>query len=170
METKTKAGLAKRSVNRRDMSLPPLLANLPLTIAELLTLGGAACNVAVTPACIAMFYNITQATKHAPGNELGIFEDLGDVYSQTDLNLFFATFAMNIPQGTHPTLDSVDGAVAPNPVTSAGPESDLDFQISYPIIYPQNSILFQTDDPVYEANYTYEGFFNNFLDAIDGVS
>lgn len=73
-----------------------------------------------------------------------------------------------IPQGTHPTLDSVDGAVAPNPVTSAGPESDLDFEISYPIIYPQNSILFQTDDPVYEANYTYEGFFNNFLDAIDG--
>lgn len=50
----------------------------------------------------------------------------------------------------------------------AGPESDLDFQISYPLIYPRNSILFQADDPVYEANYTYEGFLNNFLDAIDG--
>ena len=44
----------------------------------------------------------------------------------------------------------------------------MDFQISYPIIYPQNSILFQTDDDVYEANYTYDGFLNNFLDAIDG--
>ena len=53
-------------------------------------------------------------------------------------------------------------------MTSAGPESDLDFQISYPVIYPQNSILFQTDDDVYEANYTFEGFLNNFLDAIDG--
>lgn len=73
-----------------------------------------------------------------------------------------------IPQGTHPTLDAIDGAVAPDPVTEAGAESDLDFQISYPIIYPQKSILFQTDDPVYEANYTYEGFLNNFLDAIDG--
>ena len=41
-------------------------------------------------------------------------------------------------------------------VLNAGPESDLDFQISYPLIYPQNSILFQTDDPVYEANYTFQ--------------
>lgn len=50
----------------------------------------------------------------------------------------------------------------------AGPESDLDFQISYPIIWPQNSVLFQTDDMVYESNYTFNGFLNNFLDAIDG--
>ncbi len=53
-------------------------------------------------------------------------------------------------------------------MTAAGAESDLDFQISYPIIYPQNSILFQTDDDVYEANYVFQGFLNNFLDAIDG--
>ena len=53
-------------------------------------------------------------------------------------------------------------------VGAAGAESDLDFQISYPLIYPQNTILFQTDDPVYEANYTYEGFLNTFLDALDG--
>jgi len=58
--------------------------------------------------------------------------------------------------------------VAPTSVTSAGPESDLDFQVSYPLIYPQNSILFQTDDPVYEADYTFTGFLNTFLDALDG--
>ena len=126
------------------------------------------CNTAITPACIKTLYNITNPTKAAAGNQLGIFEDLGDVYSQTDLDEFFLSLAPNIPQGTHPTLNSIDGAVAPNAVTSAGLESDLDFQISYPIIYPQNSILFQTDDPVYEANYTYQGFLNNFLDAIDG--
>ena len=73
-----------------------------------------------------------------------------------------------IPQGTHPVLDLIDGAVAPNPVTEAGIESALDFQISYPILWPQNSILYQTDDPVYENNYTYQGFLNNFFDAIDG--
>ncbi|KAG8526033.1 uncharacterized protein KY384_000795 [Bacidia gigantensis] len=106
--------------------------------------------------------------KPAKGNELGIFEDLGDVYAQEDLDLFFATLAPNIPIGTHPKLDAIDGATAPNPVTAAGAESDLDFQISYPIIYPQNSILFQTDDPVYEADYEFNGFLNNFLDAIDG--
>jgi len=74
----------------------------------------------------------------------------------------------NIPAGTSPKLDAIDGAVAPVSVLNAGPESDLDFQISYPLIYPQGTILYQTDDPVVEANYTYSGFFNNFLDAIDG--
>ena len=72
--------------------------------------------------------------------------------------------------GTHPTLDSVDGATAPNPITEAGAESLLDFQLSYPIIYPQTITLFQTDDDVYQANYTFNGFLNTFLDAIDGVS
>lgn len=53
-------------------------------------------------------------------------------------------------------------------MTEAGPESDLDFQIAYPIIWPQNTVLFQSDDPVYQANYTFRGFLNTFLDAIDG--
>lgn len=65
-------------------------------------------------------------------------------------------------------LKAVDGAKAPYPLASAGPESNLDFQISYPLIWPQNSILFQTDDLKYQANYTFSGFLNNFLDAIDG--
>lgn len=73
-----------------------------------------------------------------------------------------------IPIGTSPTLKGIDGGSAPTSVQDAGPESDLDFQISYPIIWPQNSVLFQTDDANYEANYTYEGFLNNLLDAIDG--
>ncbi|KAK4976780.1 hypothetical protein LTR42_002825 [Elasticomyces elasticus] len=121
------------------------------------------CDTVATPECIAALYNITKGTKASRGNQLGIFEDLGDYYSQTDLNLFFANFTPYIPQGTHPKLDAIDGAVvlALTDVADAGPESDLDFQIS-------TSVLYQTDDPVYEANYTYEGFLNNFLDAIDG--
>lgn len=148
----------------------PKLKAMPDSLAAILAAPlSTICDVAAIPLCIKTLYNITTPTKSAPGNQLGIFEDLDDMYSQTDLNLFFASLAPNIPQGTHPTLDSVDGATAPVAnVADAGPESDLDFQISYPIIYPQNSILFQTDDDVYEANYTYEGFLNNFLDAIDG--
>lgn len=38
-------------------------------------------------------YNITEGTSHIDGNELGIFEDIGDVYAQEDLNSFFSTFA-----------------------------------------------------------------------------
>lgn len=149
--------------------LPPLLAPLPLALDALLALPLLAlCDIAITPDCINAMYSITKATSAVPGNELGIFEDLGDVYAQEDLNLFFLALQQRIPVGTHPKLEAIDGAQAPASVLNAGPESDLDFQISYPIIWPQNSVLFQTDDPVYEANYTYEGFLNNFLDAIDG--
>jgi len=148
---------------------PPKLAALPQSLdsilaAPLLSL----CDVAITPNCISAMYNISQATSAVAGNELGIFEDLGDYYAQEDLSLFFATLQPRIPITTHPKLEGIDGGTAPASVLNAGPESDLDFQISYPIIWPQNSILFQTDDPVYEANYTYEGFLNNFLDGIDG--
>lgn len=126
------------------------------------------CDVAITPAGIRAMYNFTQGTSAVPHNELGIFENIGDIYSQEDLDEFFRTLQPRIPQGTHPILNSVDGGTAPTTVADAGPESNLDFQISYPIIWPQNSVLFQTDDPVYEANYTFLGFFNNLLDAIDG--
>lgn len=52
-----------------------------------------------------------------------------------------------VPVGTGPELRSVDGATAPIPIIfQAGPESDLDFEISYPILYPQGTKLFQTDD------------------------
>jgi len=98
---------------------------------------------------------------------MGIFEDLNDVYNQNDLNLFFQNLYPTIPQGTHPKLEAVDGAVAPAPAAN-GDESLLDFQLAYPIVYPQTIVLFQTDDPVVEANYNYNGFLNNFLDAIDG--
>jgi tripeptidyl-peptidase-1 len=44
----------------------------------------------------------------------------------------------------------------------------LDFSVIFPLVYPQPIHLFQTDDDVVESNYTFEGFLNNFLDAIDG--
>jgi tripeptidyl-peptidase-1 len=66
-----------------------------------------------------------------------------------------------------PNLEGIDGGFAPSPV--AGGESNLDLQISYPIIYPQNSIIFQTDDLAYtEGLQNSSGFLNTFLDAIDG--
>jgi hypothetical protein len=67
---------------------------------------------------------------------MGLYES-GDVYSQEDLNLFFASYAPNVPQGTHPTLDSIDGGVAPVPVTSeyVTGESDIDMDLSFSLIY-----------------------------------
>lgn len=124
------------------------------------------CDTAITPKCIAELYSIPQATKAAAGNQLGIFEE-GDFYAAEDLIEFFATLAPNIPVTTAPKLEGIDGGTAPS--VYAGGESDLDFQISYPIIYPQNSILFQTDDYLYASGVEAStGFLNTFFDAIDG--
>ena len=112
------------------------------------------------------FYNITKATKAAAGNQLGIFEE-GDYYSNSDLAKFFTTYATNIPSTTRPKVDGIDGGTAPS--GAAGAESDLDLQISYPIIYPQNSIIFQTDDANYASGREGGGgFLNTFFDALDG--
>ena len=74
----------------------------------------------------------------------------------------------NIPQGTKPTLEAVDGATAPVAVGKAGGESDLDMQLIYPLIFPQTITLFQTDDDNYANSGQYLGIFNTFLDALDG--
>ena len=74
-----------------------MLHGLGLTLEALLaTPDLLVCNTAITPACIKALYNVTAPTKSAAGNQLGIFEDLGGVYSQTDLNLFFANFAQYV--------------------------------------------------------------------------
>jgi tripeptidyl-peptidase-1 len=161
--------LVKRSKHKKTPKLPPILGSVINNITTYRNKPlSDLCQVAMVPECIAALYKIPKAHKATPGNELGIFEDIGDVYSQEDLDLFFKYLYPTIPPGTHPMLDAIDGATAPNPVEKAGNESNLDFQTVYPIVFPQKIVLYQTDDPVYQANYTYNGFLNNFLDAIDG--
>jgi tripeptidyl-peptidase-1 len=81
-------------LEKRGYKLPALLKSLGTTVEALLAIPELlACDIAITPACIKALYNVSAPTKAATGNQLGIFEDLGDVYSQTDLNLFFASFA-----------------------------------------------------------------------------
>ncbi|CCG82492.1 Protease S8 tripeptidyl peptidase I [Taphrina deformans PYCC 5710] len=124
------------------------------------------CDQYITPACIAALYQIPQGTKKAANNKLGIFEE-GDFYGAQDLVEFFATLAPNIPITTQPTVQGIDGGFAPSLVDGA--ESDLDLQISYPIIYPQQTIVFQTDDIFYASGLEGGGgFLNTFFDAIDG--
>ncbi|KAM3503318.1 hypothetical protein MY11210_008771 [Beauveria gryllotalpidicola] len=119
------------------------------------------CGSIVTPDCIAYLYKIPKATGTNSTNRLGIYESLGDVYSQEDLNLFYSTAAPYIPAGTGPELDLINGATAPNSPDQAGGESLLDFDMAYPIIYPQGTTLFQvkTDQ--------YYNIFGDWLSAID---
>ncbi|KAK5995211.1 Tripeptidyl-peptidase sed1 [Cladobotryum mycophilum] len=126
------------------------------------------CGAGLTPACIKKMYNITDGTLANPSNKLGIFEISGDrvrgtdIYSQIDLDSFYSQYARNIPAGTGPKVNAIDGATAPTTPSNAGIESDLDFEMAIPIIYPQKTELFQT--------YTNgHGIFNRFLDAVDGA-
>lgn len=72
-------------------------------------------------------------------------------------------------------LISVQGSIESAGIDEddAGVESDLDFMSSWPLIWPQGTVLFQTDDQYYEVNQTsldtpYLGFYNTFFDALDG--
>ena len=132
------------------------------------------CDSYVTNQCIRNQYRIPKGDKAAPGNELGIFESLNDHYSQEDLDVYWSTLYPEIPNGTYPIDKLIDGAIGASPtVEDAGFESDLDFESAWPLIWPQKTILFQTDDQYYEINQTdsatpYLGFWNTFYDALDG--
>ena len=100
------------------------------------------------------------------GTEIGIFED-GDFYNQNDLDLTFANLAPYVPNGTHPTLNGIDGGVAPYE-DYIGVESLLDMSLIFPLIHPQAAILYQVDD-LKEVEST-SGFGDTFLDALDAVN
>ncbi|EMC94319.1 hypothetical protein BAUCODRAFT_111098 [Baudoinia panamericana UAMH 10762] len=130
------------------------------------------CGRNITPTCIRALYDIPMAHLNDSVNALGIYES-GDYFSQQDLNLFFAEYAPNVPNGTSPIVLSVDGGeapVAPDDPNNTG-ESDIDIDMSFSLIYPQNVIIYQVDDfPQANAsvNGVLLGFLNTFLDAVDG--
>jgi hypothetical protein len=132
------------------------------------------CSTEITMDCIRTQYQIPNGTTAMPGNELGVFQSLGYHYFQDDLDSYFDNLAPWVPLGTAPILHSIDGGTgAATDVSSAALEANLDFQLIMPIIYPQKTVLYQTDDAYYEKDLanaagTYKGLFNTFLDAIDG--
>ncbi|QUC21684.1 uncharacterized protein UV8b_05927 [Ustilaginoidea virens] len=149
---------------KRDGRLVRPHVALPEQVAQLLAANPAStshCSQYITPACIKAQYNITDGTLSDPSNRLGVFETADDEFSQDDLDAFYAKYASNIPKGTGPKIDLIDGATAPADPGDAGGESDLDFEIAIPIIYPQGTEL-------YQAATQNNDIFNTFLDAVDG--
>ena len=142
--------------------LPPSAYGLPPDLQN--------CGVNITPVCIKALYGIPPATHQDPANAMGLFESY-DAFSQGDIDLFFQHYAPWVPQGTSPTVLSVDGGtapVAPSDVRNGG-ESDIDLQLSYSIVYPQKVTVYQVDDlPNASGETNKAGFLNSFFDAIDG--
>ncbi|KAI1643203.1 subtilisin-like protein [Daldinia loculata] len=132
------------------------------------------CSEIATPECIAKLYDIPPADKAHHHNSMGFFQK-GSWYQEGDLDLFFKTYAPHIPQGTRPLNLSINQAVwhynEDDPYVSQPDEADLDLDVAYPIIYPQTTTVYQTDDDYYtlHSSNAYFGLFNTFLDAIDGT-
>ncbi|RDW62407.1 hypothetical protein BP6252_11840 [Coleophoma cylindrospora] len=130
------------------------------------------CDTYVTADCTRVQYSIPNTTTAVPGNKLGIFESLDVHYSRVDLDIYFSTLYPHIPNGTYPEERLIDGAIgAIEDTTQYVPinlEAPLDFDSSWPLIYPQGVVLFQEDDEYYESTENFNGFWNTFLDAIDG--
>lgn len=60
----------------------------------------------------------------------GIVEYTPQAYLQNDLNIFYSNLARQIPSGTAPTVDLIDGAIVQTTTQSFNDngESDLDLQ------------------------------------------
>lgn len=142
--------------------MPPAAHNLSVDVQN--------CGVNITPPCWRALYGIPPGHINDSVNTLGIYEQ-GDYYAAEDLDLYFAAYAPWVPQGTRPTLHGIDGGYAPAPLNSSGVggESDVDFDISFSLIYPQSITLYQVDDAYYAPReVALNNTFNTFLDALDG--
>ncbi|PYH95640.1 subtilisin-like protein [Aspergillus ellipticus CBS 707.79] len=156
----TKAKTA--ALDKRPQPLPPKAKFLPEDLQ--------ACGYNITPSCIKALYHIPDADKATPGNTLGLYEQ-GDYFAKSDIDLFYQEYAPWVPQGTYPIPAMIDGAeygVASNSSLNTG-ESDIDIDMAFSLLYPQQVTLYQVDDQLYEpVEVDTTNLFNTFLDALDG--
>ncbi|EHK44450.1 uncharacterized protein TrAtP1_008994 [Trichoderma atroviride] len=127
------------------------------------------CYDLVTPDCVRKLYNVPLGDKAVPGNTLGLFE-FGSWYSPQSLDAFVEKYAPNVPTGTRPANVSIDLSAWHYGEYNQGVEADMDVQIAFPLIYPQNITIYQSDD-IYYTGYgldSHLGWFQDWLDAIDG--
>lgn len=129
------------------------------------------CSYNMTPPCIRALYGIPLPTsKPHPGNGLGLYEQ-GDYFAKSDLDLYWKNIYPEVPQGTYPTPQLIDGANYSVPAYSSlnSGESNIDIEMAFGLLYPQEVVLYQVDDQLYEpAEVATTNLFNTFLDALDG--
>jgi tripeptidyl-peptidase-1 len=164
LEIRKRAGNAVRSSGL----FRPKLTSMPLDLATKTPDSLVNCSSIVTPACVRAIYNVADKPQGNPKNSIGIYTSLGEFYDQDGLNSFFANFAPEIPQGTTPRFEGIDGAPTPPSEPYAVTEGALDFQAAYPLIYPDTAVNYVVNDWFYEQGGDgVTGLFNTFLDALD---
>lgn len=99
------------------------------------------CNQYITPDCLRALYNFPNGT--LAKSSYGIVEYTPQAYLQSDLNLFYSNLAREIPSGTAPIFDSIDGGVDQTTTQSFNDngESDLDLEYAIALGMPITRLL-----------------------------
>jgi tripeptidyl-peptidase-1 len=91
----------------------------------------ATCNTQITPDCLRALYGFPNGT--LAKSSYGIVEYTPQAYLQGDLNLFYNNFAREIPAGTAPIFDSIDGGVDQTTTQSFNNNGESDLDLEYAI-------------------------------------
>lgn len=89
------------------------------------------CNTQITPDCLRALYSFSNGTLAL--SSYGIVEYTPQAYLQSDLNLFYKNLAAEIPSGTAPTFDSIDGGVDQTTTQSFDDNGESDLDLEYAI-------------------------------------
>ena len=89
------------------------------------------CDTQVTPDCLRALYSFPNGTLAV--SSYGIVEYTPQAYLQSDLDLFFSNLAAEIPAGTAPTFDSIDGGVDQTTTQSFDDNGESDLDLEYAI-------------------------------------
>ncbi|KAK4495322.1 hypothetical protein PRZ48_013653 [Zasmidium cellare] len=129
------------------------------------------CGLNITPACIRALYDVPFPRETVKSGVIGIYEENSlSSYSQEDLNLYFQQFAPYVPQGTEPTVISVNGGVAPVPQDSRqnSGEADIDLDMVYGLLGPVDITYYEVATPQNAPTDSVGSSFDPFLFAVDG--
>ena len=89
------------------------------------------CNTQITPDCLRALYSFSNGT--LAKSSYGIVEYTPQAYLQSDLNLFYSNLAREIPSGTAPIFDSIDGGVDQTTTQSFDDNGESDLDLEYAI-------------------------------------
>lgn len=97
------------------------------------------CNTQITPDCLRALYSFPNGTLAI--SSYGIVEYTPQAYLQGDLNLFYKNFAAEIPSGTAPVFDSIDGGVDQTTTQSFNNNGESDLDLEYAIALGKSYLM-----------------------------
>jgi tripeptidyl-peptidase-1 len=138
----------KRDLSKREMKVRPFPIAVPgpeVAPSPQVTYNLANCYEYTTPDCLRALYNFSNGT--LAQSSYGIVEYTPNTYLQTDLNIFYTNLARQIPSGTGPTVDLIDGATTQGGTESFDNNGESDLDLQYAIALGKPSYTgFSSDD------------------------